>query len=176
MSKAINKCMIKVDSLLFNIFVYVLEEKLTHICSSQRGANRCNASVNLFRNVYWKSLEFHELLKTTFACSVLQSAICILWCRVFSLSRTAIINVHHHLHHMMRMMRHISLPRVVGMQNSGQEWGELQYRAFAFRVITPWPKTIDGMVFILKRRYLLLEFLHTVCIQSMTMIHNNTIY
>ena len=118
MSKAINKCMIKVDSLLFNIFVYGLEEKLTHICSSQRGANKCNASVNLFRNVYWKSLVFHELLKTTFACSVLQSAICILWCRVFSLSRTAIINVHHHLHHMMRMMRHISLPRVVGMQNS----------------------------------------------------------
>ena len=110
--------MIKVDCLLFNKFVYVPEEKLTHICSSQRGANKYNASVNLFLNVYGKSLEFHELLKTTYACTVLHIAICILGCRVFSLSRNVTINLHHHLHRMMRTMRHLSLLRVMGMQNS----------------------------------------------------------
>ena len=61
-------------NLLFNRFAYVLEERLMHICSSQRGANKCNASVNLFLIVYGKSLEFHELLKTTFACTVLQQS------------------------------------------------------------------------------------------------------
>ena len=72
--KAINQCMIKVDDVLFNRFVYVLEERLTHICSTQRGANKCNASVNLFLNVYGNSPEFHDLLKTTFACTVLQQS------------------------------------------------------------------------------------------------------